>query len=127
PDRVARERRRRVQPGTQRRRPDAASGACGRSLRRRRGWAQAVPLGPVVARQATGRDPSRAHRGARALMSRPVTAEVAAEQGLTRDEYARIVDLLGRTPTFEELAVFGVMWSEHCSYKSSRPFLRLLP
>ncbi len=60
-------------------------------------------------------------------MSGPVTADVAAEQGLTKDEYARIVGLLGRTPTFEELAVFGVMWSEHCSYKSSRALLRQLP
>ena len=59
--------------------------------------------------------------------SRPVTADLAVEQGLTRDEYARIVDLLGRPPTFEELGVFGVMWSEHCSYKSSRALLRQLP
>jgi phosphoribosylformylglycinamidine synthase II len=57
----------------------------------------------------------------------PVTADLAAEQGLTSDEYARIVGLLDRTPTFEELAVFGVMWSEHCSYKSSRALLRQLP
>jgi len=56
-----------------------------------------------------------------------VTAELAAEQGLTQDEYERIVARLGRTPTFEELGVFGVMWSEHCSYKSSRAFLRQLP
>jgi phosphoribosylformylglycinamidine synthase len=59
--------------------------------------------------------------------SRPITADLAVEQGLTRDEYARIVDLLGRPPTFEELGVFGVMWSEHCSYKSSRALLRQLP
>ncbi|HKA27856.1 MAG TPA: phosphoribosylformylglycinamidine synthase subunit PurL [Candidatus Binatia bacterium] len=59
--------------------------------------------------------------------SRPVTAELAVDQGLTEDEYARIVDLLGRTPTFEEVGVFGVMWSEHCSYKSSRGLLRQLP
>ena len=56
-----------------------------------------------------------------------VTAQVAADQGLTPDEYDRIVRLLGRTPTFEELAVYGVMWSEHCSYKSSRAYLRQLP
>ncbi len=56
-----------------------------------------------------------------------VTAELAAEQGLTPPEYARIVEALGRVPTFEELAVFGVMWSEHCSYKSSRALLRQLP
>ncbi len=60
-------------------------------------------------------------------MAIAVTAEVAAEQGLTPDEYAKILKHLGRTPTFEELAVFGVMWSEHCSYKSSRAHLRQLP
>ncbi|HEV7730920.1 MAG TPA: phosphoribosylformylglycinamidine synthase subunit PurL [Candidatus Binatia bacterium] len=60
-------------------------------------------------------------------MTIAVTAEVAAEQGLTPDEYAKILKVLGRTPTFEELAVFGVMWSEHCSYKSSRAYLRQLP
>src|SRR5262249_62171224 len=59
--------------------------------------------------------------------SPPLTAELAGARGLTGDEYARIVDLLGRTPTFEELGVFGVMWSEHCSYKSSRALLRHLP
>ena len=56
-----------------------------------------------------------------------VSAETAAEQGLTAEEYAKILELLGRTPTFEEVAVFGVMWSEHCSYKSSRALLRQLP
>jgi phosphoribosylformylglycinamidine synthase len=56
-----------------------------------------------------------------------VSAETAAEQGLTAEEYAKILELLGRTPTFEEVAVFGVMWSEHCSYKSSRVLLRQLP
>ena len=56
-----------------------------------------------------------------------VTAELAAEQGLTAEEYARVLALLGREPTFEELGVFGVMWSEHCSYKSSRALLRQLP
>jgi phosphoribosylformylglycinamidine synthase subunit PurL len=57
----------------------------------------------------------------------PVTPELAAEHGLTREEYGKILDLLGRPPTFEELGIFAVMWSEHCSYKSSRAFLRQLP
>jgi phosphoribosylformylglycinamidine synthase len=56
-----------------------------------------------------------------------VDAALAAEHGLSADEYARILDLLGRAPTFEELGVFAVMWSEHCSYKSSRAWLRQLP
>jgi len=64
----------------------------------------------------------------RPTAARPaVTEATAAEQGLTRDEYARILELLGRVPTFEELAIFGVMWSEHCSYKSSKAYLRDLP
>jgi phosphoribosylformylglycinamidine synthase II len=60
-------------------------------------------------------------------MARPVTAEVADEHGLTRDEWAKIVQLLGRAPTIEELGVVAVMWSEHCSYKSSRAWLKQLP
>jgi phosphoribosylformylglycinamidine synthase II len=47
--------------------------------------------------------------------------------GLTHDEYQRILDMLGRAPTFTELGIFSVMWSEHCSYKSSRVHLRRLP
>ncbi len=60
-------------------------------------------------------------------MNRAVTAEVADEHGLAREEWAKILELLGRPPTFEELGVFAVMWSEHCSYKSSRALLRQLP
>ncbi len=56
-----------------------------------------------------------------------VTLQLAQAHGLTDTEYARIVQLLGRTPSFEELGVFSVMWSEHCSYKSSRHSLRHLP
>ena len=47
--------------------------------------------------------------------------------GLTRDEYERIVGFLGREPNLTELGIFSVMWSEHCSYKSSRVHLRTLP
>ena len=61
-------------------------------------------------------------------MSDPqVTPDLAAEHGLTPDEYQRLLDALGRPPTFVELGVFAVMWSEHCSYKSSRALLRQLP
>lgn len=56
-----------------------------------------------------------------------VTLEHALQHGLTQEEYERILSLLGRVPTYEELGVFSVMWSEHCSYKSSRLFLRQLP
>ncbi|MGC6472566.1 MAG: phosphoribosylformylglycinamidine synthase subunit PurL [Parvibaculales bacterium] len=57
----------------------------------------------------------------------PVTDEVVAEHGLTPDEYELIVGHMGRTPNMTELGVFSVMWSEHCSYKSSRKFLAKLP
>ena len=56
-----------------------------------------------------------------------VTQQVAAEHGLTADEYARILRIMGRTPNLTELGIFSVMWSEHCSYKSSRKWLRRLP
>ena len=52
---------------------------------------------------------------------------VLDRHGLKRDEYARIVELLGREPNLTELGLFSVMWSEHCSYKSSRVHLRTLP
>ncbi|HTC65034.1 MAG TPA: phosphoribosylformylglycinamidine synthase subunit PurL [Candidatus Saccharimonadales bacterium] len=56
-----------------------------------------------------------------------VTPELAAEHGLSPDEYARIQKILGRDPNFTELGIFSVMWSEHCSYKSSKVHLRRLP
>jgi phosphoribosylformylglycinamidine synthase subunit PurL len=56
-----------------------------------------------------------------------VTPELAAEHGLTPEEYARIQKILGRDPNFTELGIFSVMWSEHCSYKSSKVHLRRLP
>ena len=56
-----------------------------------------------------------------------VTPELAAAHGLKPDEYARILTLIGRTPSFTELGIFSAMWNEHCSYKSSRVHLRKLP
>jgi phosphoribosylformylglycinamidine synthase subunit PurL len=56
-----------------------------------------------------------------------VTPQIAAEHGLTADEYARIQKILGRDPNITELGIFSVSWSEHCSYKSSRVHLRRLP
>jgi len=54
-------------------------------------------------------------------------AQLAAEFGLKPEEYDRVLAILGRTPSLTELGVFSVMWSEHCSYKSSRVWLRELP
>ena len=56
-----------------------------------------------------------------------VTDDIAVEHGLTLDEYKMIVDHMGRLPNMTELGVFSVMWSEHCSYKSSRKWLKKLP
>jgi phosphoribosylformylglycinamidine synthase subunit PurL len=56
-----------------------------------------------------------------------IDAAQARAHGLTAEEFATIERILGRAPTFTELGVFSVMWSEHCSYKSSRKHLRMLP
>ena len=56
-----------------------------------------------------------------------ITPEIVAEHGLKPDEYDRIVKAMGREPNITELGIFSVMWSEHCSYKSSRRHLRKLP
>jgi phosphoribosylformylglycinamidine synthase II len=56
-----------------------------------------------------------------------VDAALAREHGLTDEEWARIQEILGRTPTYPELGIFSVMWSEHCSYKSSKLHLKRLP
>jgi phosphoribosylformylglycinamidine synthase len=57
----------------------------------------------------------------------PITPEVLKDHGITPDEYASILKWLGREPTKTELGIFSVMWSEHCSYKSSRIHLKRLP
>jgi phosphoribosylformylglycinamidine synthase II len=56
-----------------------------------------------------------------------VTVELAAEMGLNGEEFDRAVAILGRTPNLTELGVFSAMWSEHCSYKSSKVWLKTLP
>ena len=56
-----------------------------------------------------------------------ITPDVISAHNLTQDEYQRIEELLGREPTLAELGIFSVMWSEHCSYKSSRVHLKRLP
>jgi phosphoribosylformylglycinamidine synthase len=56
-----------------------------------------------------------------------ITPELVAEHGLKPDEYERILKLIGRAPSFTELGIFSAMWNEHCSYKSSKIYLRTLP
>src|SRR5690606_2943494 len=53
--------------------------------------------------------------------------EIVASHGLTPDEYKKVLDILGREPNLVELGIFSVMWSEHCSYKSSKRWLKQLP
>lgn len=56
-----------------------------------------------------------------------ITAETAEKLGLTKDEFEKIIEILGRTPNFTELSAYSVMWSEHCSYKNSIKWLKTLP
>ena len=56
-----------------------------------------------------------------------IDAGLIAAHGLKPDEYQRILDIIGRRPTFTELGIFSAMWNEHCSYKSSKKWLRTLP
>ncbi|WP_445811050.1 phosphoribosylformylglycinamidine synthase subunit PurL [Yoonia sp.] len=56
-----------------------------------------------------------------------ITPDLIAAHGLKPDEYQRILDIIGRTPSFTELGIFSAMWNEHCSYKSSKKWLRTLP
>src|SRR5262249_52745109 len=93
---------------------------------------------PHAASRGRDRPAPRQHRRLRPLrwarggprLSRgegAITAEVVAEHGLTPEEYRRAVGIMGREPNLTELGIFSVMWSEHCSYKSSRRWLRRLP
>jgi phosphoribosylformylglycinamidine synthase len=56
-----------------------------------------------------------------------ITPELVAKHNLTPEEYAHAVEILGRTPSYTELGIFSVMWSEHCSYKNTRPLLKTFP
>ncbi len=56
-----------------------------------------------------------------------ITAELIASHGLSDDEYQRLLKIIGRVPSYTELGIFSAMWNEHCSYKSSKKWLRTLP
>jgi phosphoribosylformylglycinamidine synthase len=56
-----------------------------------------------------------------------ITPEIVAEHGLSPEEYERVLAIMGREPNLTELGIFSVMWSEHCSYKSSKKWLKTLP
>src|SRR5207342_822834 len=61
------------------------------------------------------------------MQAQVITKDLIAQHNLTDDEYKKIVEILGREPNITELGMFSVMWSEHCSYKSSRVHLKKLP
>jgi len=61
-----------------------------------------------------------------AVLEKPIP-NIVAEHGLTADEYAKILEIIGREPNLTELGIFSAMWNEHCSYKSSRIWLKTLP
>ena len=56
-----------------------------------------------------------------------ITEDVIAAHGFTPDEYAEVNKILGRAPNYTEMGIFSAMWNEHCSYKSSKKWLRTLP
>ena len=56
-----------------------------------------------------------------------ITPDLIASHGFTPEEYAEVVNILGREPNYTEMGIFSAMWNEHCSYKSSKKWLRTLP
>ena len=80
---------------------------------------------PVAATSKTGTAAS--FKGVAVPEPVEITPELLAQHSITPDEYARIEQALGRTPSLTELGIYSVMWSEHCSYKSSRVHLKRLP
>lgn len=66
-------------------------------------------------------------KSAAAQKTPKITAEIVADHGLTADEYERVLAVMGREPNLVELGIFSVMWSEHCSYKTTRKWLGTLP
>jgi phosphoribosylformylglycinamidine synthase len=65
--------------------------------------------------------------GIRHMTEPAITPDLIAKHGLSPDEYERILEIVGREPTFTELGIFSAMWNEHCSYKSSKIWLKTLP
>src|SRR2546426_895285 len=61
------------------------------------------------------------------MTQQTITADLIKQHGLTPEEYDKVKEILGRDPTYTELGIFSVMWSEHCSYKNSRPLLKTFP
>src|SRR5260370_33945548 len=115
-ERLAAQHRGHHQLARQRARDDAPSGAVLRARAGRRRWAQAFPL--------LGRPRAE---GAGLMSLDTVDQRRLREVALTPEEYRVIVEKLRRAPNAVELGMLGVLWSEHCSYKSSKALLRPLP
>src|SRR5262249_33598511 len=105
---------RRLQPHQERARIDAASRERDRRAARFDRWAGDLP--------GDGGGPGRM-----SAATAKITPNLIAEHGLTAEEYALVLEIMGREPSMTELGIFSVMWSEHCSYKSSRVHLKKLP
>lgn len=60
-------------------------------------------------------------------MKKQITPELVEQHGLSSEEYKKLLRIIGREPTFTELGIFSAMWSEHCSYKSSKIHLKKFP
>src|SRR5690606_22361214 len=120
PERIGGRYRWHLQRGAQCSRPDAAPRARG------------GPASGGQRRQALLRRPGGGARmsgkGKSQRVNEPqISEEVVAQHGLSPEEYRRVLDILGREPNLPELGIFSVMWSEHCSYKSSKRWLKTLP
>src|SRR2546421_2431324 len=99
-----------------------------RSSHRHRPWVPASRACRRVAACASASAPSRPRRsrdlaGASVVSAGMAKTPLHVQLGMTDDELAAVIDEIGREPTHLELAMYAVMWSEHCSYKSSRPHL----
>src|SRR5581483_3674585 len=116
--------RRPLQRCPQRRRADASPRARLRARARRRRRQGPVRIRHSMVGGGAGAEAAASGPGARRTM---IDRAVLDRHGLAPDEYDRIVELLGREPNLTELGIFSVMWSEHCSYKSSRVHLKTLP
>jgi len=84
-------------------------------------------LSPETPAQAADPISEETHAAARVPAPAAITPALLKTHSITAEEYARIERLMGRTPSLTELGIFSVMWSEHCSYKSSRVHLKRLP
>ena len=61
------------------------------------------------------------------LINMKITTQIIEKHGIKNDEYKKIISLIGREPNILELGIFSAMWNEHCSYKSSKKYLKNLP